>query len=218
MKKRLLLFVFVLISLVLVWRIIPHERADQQHLRGVALDDSVSEVQCKVPIHLDAADEDQEERYTYYYMVQHITFNPLPSWVGPDLSPAGDIIQSYGFNESCPLVFNHLLLAELYPHKIVSEYLERNREFEKQSAFSEEGMDSCDVSLALPLGAENMPFRVRTHMEQRFRTFEKIVSETVLNYSSRGFTLRFSSPCDELMSDYFRQRLFPHDYYRTQWQ
>lgn len=214
-KKTLLFFSIGILLIIFIWFI-------QQQFFGKAKEDSVAsshyqlyEAACTVNIPFEATTSQEYNAKWMYIVSQKLSLSPIPSNIagGTDLSEsimAGEL----GFDEACPVVFNHAVLSDVYIQEAKEQFLEDNKGFESQSTFDEVSPQSCKISMILPYFREDHKEQLTLHLSQRLRSFKEILSLTPLNNASASITLSFSSSCDEVLSDYFMQRLFPADYYR----
>ncbi|WP_306576130.1 hypothetical protein [Oligella urethralis] len=210
MKQRLLFIAIAITALLLVFKDTPHyhalfnkNKAAEKERQALAFDDHYPEAQCRVALPLSYESDEEAARKDYYFYTQYIHLKPQPFNLDSYTTSEGAVVESYGFHEPCPLVFNQFLLVDLYPEEVRVDYLERSKGLETQSAFTVDEESVCVIQVALPLVYVDMTSLVQAHLEQRLSSFEGIRDQSLSEEQlTQIMSLGFSSSCDEVMSDY----------------
>lgn len=167
---------------------------------------------CRILLPIDIKDDD------WNYYADYITFKLSSESLFP-MNLTADQINAdnsmrFGFNLSlsCPDAYANNLMFELVSPEIFGEFKEMQRDKKIDSKFEQNG-NKCLVKSNLPVVQESFPEQIRTFLKQHILSFVDLKFSKV-NFEMNEYTFTFNGRCEDILVDYYYQKLFPLEYFK----
>lgn len=168
--------------------------------------------QCRVVLPIKIKNDDWKS-YAEYIFLRLIHDNLKPINVRPDLVRAESVRFGFGFTLSCPAVFVNMLMHEFLSTKVMQEFHEIYGDLNNSEPKFEQDGNTCLLSSNLPFVEETFPEQLRIFLKHHMLSFVDLKA-TRLNMVMNKYTFTFKGQCEDVLVDYYYQKLFPFEYFK----